>query len=176
VDDEARKIVERYSAQAYAVAFRLTGNHADAWDLVQNAMLRVLKSYGTYDPTYKVEQWLARIIRNLYIDRLRAEARRREDSLDRVPAEERRSPAEVLPDPGPGPEDAASAASDGAAVHRALGELPVELRAAVALVDLEGYSYEDAAKALEIPASTLGVRVFRGRKLLKEKLAPVLGR
>ena len=174
--DEARKVVERYSGQAYAIAFRLTGNSSDAWDLVQNAMLRVLKCYGSYDPSYKIEQWLSRIIRNLYIDRRRAEGRRREDSLERAPDEERLAPADTLVDPDPGPQASAERRDEADAVQAALGELPLELRAAVSLVDLEGYSYEEAAKALEIPASTLGVHVFRGRKLLKEKLAPLLKR
>ena len=173
--EEARKIVEQYTGQAYTIAFRLTGNHSEAWDLVQNAMLRVLKSYGTYDPSYKIEQWLYRIIRNLYIDRLRSEGRRREDPLDEAPAEGRRSHAESLVDPEEGPEQAMDRQSARDALQDALGRLPVELRMALTLVDLEGCSYEDAAKTLEIPASTLGVRVFRARKMLRRMLAPALG-
>ena len=73
--EEAKQIVERYTPHAYSVAFRLTGNSTDAWDLVQKAMLRVMKSYHTYDPKYKVEQWLYRIVRNLFIDRKRLEKR-----------------------------------------------------------------------------------------------------
>ena len=167
---EAKKIVELYTPFAYSVAFRLTGNQAAAGDLVQNAMLRVLKSFGTYDPTYKVEQWLYRIIRNLFIDRLRKEKRRREDPLERGADEERLSHAETLVDPSPTPEQTLERSSKREAVQRALMDLPVEMRIAVTLVDLEGCSYEDAARMLEIPASTLGVRVFRGRKMLKKGL------
>ena len=61
------------------------------------------------------------------------------------------------------------------AVQTALGTLPTELRAAIALVDLEGYSYETAAGMLQIPASTLGVRVFRGRRRLRDLLKNVMG-
>src|SRR5438105_431179 len=104
-------------------------------------MLRVLKSYGTYDPTYKIEQWLYRILRNLYIDRLRAETRRREDPLEEAPVEGRRSHADSLVDPAPGPEQALDRESERDAVQDALNSLPVELRMALALVDLEGYSY-----------------------------------
>jgi len=92
---EAKKIVEQYTPYAYAIAFRLTGNQAAAWDLVQNAMLRVLKSWRTYDPTYKVEQWLYRIIRNLFIDRLRKEKRLKEDRFERAPDDERLSHADT---------------------------------------------------------------------------------
>jgi len=167
---EAKKIVELYTPYAYTVAYRFTGNHAAAWDLVQNAMLRVLKSFSSYDASYKVEQWLYRIIANLFIDRCRQEKRRKEDPLERDEEEERRSHADSLADPSPTPEQALESADTRDAVQNALMTLPPEMRIAVALVDLEGYSYEEASKILEIPASTLGVRVFRGRKALKSEL------
>ena len=172
--EDAKSIVERFTPQAYVIAFRLTGNRSDAWDLVQNAMLRVLKSYDTYDPSYKVEQWLHQILRNLFIDRLRQESRRKESPLERGPEEDGLSPADTLVDPELGPDEVLDRASDRDAVQAALNALPVELRMAVALVDLEGYSYEEASKILEVPASTLGVHVFRGRKLLRKSLGPMM--
>ena len=172
--DEAKKIVERYTPFAYTVAFRLTGNQSAAWDLVQNAMLRVLKSYSTFDPSYKVEQWLYRIVRNLFIDSKRLEKRRREDARERAPDDERLSHADKLVDPAPTPEEQFDQKHRRSAVQTALGHLPDDLRMAVALVDLEGYSYEDAAGILEIPASTLGVRVFRGRNKLRGLLKDVM--
>ena len=168
--EDARRIVEQYTPQAYEIAFRLTGNRSAAWDLVQNAMLRVLKSYSTYDPTYKVEQWLYRIIRNLFIDRLRLEARRREESLDTPLEEGGRTHADTLMDPAPTPDAVLDRESDRDAVQQALNTLPAEHRMAVILVDMEGYSYEEAAKMLGLPASTLGVHVFRGRNALRKKL------
>ncbi|TBR26451.1 sigma-70 family RNA polymerase sigma factor, partial [bacterium] len=147
------------------------GNQADAWDLTQNAMLRVLRSYGTYDPAYTMEQWLSRIVRNLYIDRVRAEGRRRETPLeDKGPDGERLSHAESLAEDGPRPETGVEREDESAVVRRAVAALPAELSMAVTLVDIEGQSYDQAAKALELPISTLGVRVFRGRKMLKERL------
>jgi RNA polymerase sigma-70 factor (ECF subfamily) len=169
--DQARKIVEQYTPQAYAIAFRLTGNQQEAWDLVQNAMLRVLRSYGTFDPTYKVEQWLYAIVRNLYLDRLRMEGRRKEDPLDEPAHEGALSHAERLVDSSPRPDEVLDRESDRDEVQKALSELPADLRMAVVLVDMEGESYEDAARILQIPVSTLGVRVFRARKSLKAKLA-----
>ncbi len=168
--EDARALVERYSPHAYAIAFRLTGNRADAWDLAQNAMLRVLRSYSTYDPSYTVEQWLSRIVRNLYIDKLRADQRRKETPLENDADDDRLSPADTLPDPGAGPDADISKADEAEVVRRAVAKLPTELSMAVTLVDIEGQSYDEAARALELPISTLGVRVFRGRKLLRETL------
>ena len=168
---DAKSIVERYTPTAYAIAFRITGNQADAWDLTQNAMLRVLRSYGTYDPAYTMEQWLSRIVRNLYIDRLRSEGRRRETPLeDKGPDGERLSHAESLAEDGPRPETQVERDDEAEVVRRAVAGLPPELGLPVTLVDIEGRSYDEAAKALELPVSTLGVRVFRGRKMLKARL------
>lgn len=172
--EEAKRVVKQYTPYAYTIAFRLTGDQSAAWDLTQNAMLRVLKSFHTYDPSYSVEQWLHRIIRNLFIDCKRLEKRRMEAPLELPVEEDRLSPAETLVDPSPTPEKNLETQSRRTAVQDALSALPVETRMAVAMVDLEGYSYEDAAQILEIPISTLGVRVFRGRKLLRDRLKPLL--
>ena len=171
--EDVKGFVERYTPHAYAIALRLTGDRSEAWDLVQNAMLRVLKSHDRYDPSYQPEQWLHQILRNLFIDRLRLEARRRESPLEADPDVGGLAPADTLVDPSPGPDEMLARDSDRDAVQAALRELPMEWRMAVTLVDLEGYSYERAAEVLELPASTLGVYVFRGRKALKKKLAPL---
>ncbi|MBI3298729.1 MAG: sigma-70 family RNA polymerase sigma factor [Elusimicrobia bacterium] len=169
--DDAKTTVERYTPHAYALAFRLTGNQADAWDLAQNAMLRVLRSYSTYDPSYTMEQWLSRIVRNLFIDQKRSEQRRRESPLESGDADdERLAHADTLPDPSAGPERESDKTDEAAVVRRAVAALPVEMSMAVSLVDIQGQSYEEASKALEIPISTLGVRVYRGRKLLRAAL------
>lgn len=172
--NDVKGFIEKYTPNAYAIAFRLTGDRGAAWDLVQNAMLRVLKSHERYDPAYQPEQWLHEILRNLFIDRLRMEARRKETPLDADPELGGLGPSDTLVDPEPGPEETLARQGDRDAVQAALAQLPVEWRMAVALVDLEGYSYEDAARVLELPASTLGVYVFRGRKRLKQKLAHLM--
>lgn len=167
---DVKAFIERYTPDAYAIAFRLTGDRSAAWDLVQNAMLRVLKNHERFDPSYQPEQWLHQILRNLFIDRLRVEARRRETPMEADPDTGGLGPVDTLVDREPRPDQVLDRESDRDAVQSALKELPVEWRMAVALVDMEGYSYEEAAKVLEIPPSTLGVYVFRGRKKLREKL------
>jgi RNA polymerase sigma-70 factor (ECF subfamily) len=168
--EDVERVVSEFTPRAYAVGLRLTGNPQEAWDLTQNAMLKVLKNHEQFDPAYSVEQWLYQIIRHLYIDRLRQEGRRKESSLDAEPRDEGLSLAETLAgsDAEPSAELARRESAD--AVQAALARLPLEQRMAVALVDLEGYSYEQAAEILDMPASTLGVYVFRGRKSLREKL------
>lgn len=169
--DDAKALVERYTPHAYALAFRLTGNQADAWDLAQNAMLRVLRSYSTYDPSYTMEQWLSRIVRNLFIDQKRVSQRRRESPLDKGDDDDAGlSPVDTLADPMDRPEAASEKSDEADFVRKAVAALPAEMAMAVTLVDIQGQSYEEACKALEIPISTLGVRVYRGRKILRQQL------
>jgi RNA polymerase sigma-70 factor (ECF subfamily) len=169
---DAKEIVERYTPYAYTMAYRLTGDRAEAWDLTQNAMLRVMRSFSTYDPKYKVEQWLYRIVKNLFIDRKRQIKRKHETPLERDTRgdDERLSPVDTLVDSAPTPEQSADREDRQRAVREALLTLPDEMKMAITLVDIEGFSYEEAARILEVPTSTLGVRVYRGRKLLKERL------
>lgn len=170
--EDVERVVEEFTPRAYAIGLRLTGNPQEAWDLTQNAMLKVLRHHDQYDPAYPVEQWLHQILRHLYIDRLRSEGRRKESSLDaeRREGEESGTLADSLAGPDLDPASELARRESAQAVQAALAALPLEQRMAVALVDLEGYTYEQAAAVLELPASTLGVYVFRGRKRLREKL------
>ncbi len=173
---DAKTIVEQYTSFAYTMAFRLTGNQAEAWDLTQNAMLRVMRSFSTYDQKYKVEQWLYRIVKNLFIDRKRQIKRKRESTLERDnrDGEDRLAPVDTLVDPARTPEQEADQKDRRNAVQEALMTLPDEMKLAISLVDIDGYSYEEAARMLEIPTSTLGVRIYRGRKQMKERLKPFM--
>ena len=143
----------------YNVAYRLTGNDDDAYDLVQEALLRVRKGLETYQPG-SMEAWLSRIVTNVFLD----EVRRR-----------RRRPVEVLPeDPerllpaSPGADEATDNLSDD--VQAALRRLPEAFRTAVVLCDVVGLSYEEIADALAVPVGTVRSRIHRGRRLLRAAL------
>jgi RNA polymerase sigma-70 factor (ECF subfamily) len=142
------------------VAHRLTGNDADAQDLVQEVLLRVHRGLATYRPG-SLEGWLSRITTNAFLD----EVRRR-----------RRRPTDPLPDDA-GPlhfsEDAA-AASDATRLpddlQAALRSLPPDYRAAVVLCDVVGLDYAEIAEQLGIPIGTVRSRIHRGRTALRGAL------
>jgi RNA polymerase sigma-70 factor (ECF subfamily) len=143
------------------VAYRLTGNDADAQDLVQEVLLRVRRGLATYRPG-SLEAWLSRITTNAFLD----ETRRR-----------KRRPSEPLPDDPErvlvGGDDAATALarttlSDD--VQDALRALPDEYRAAVVLCDVVGLPYGEIADQLGIPVGTVRSRIHRGRAALRSAL------
>ncbi|MEW6471945.1 MAG: sigma-70 family RNA polymerase sigma factor [Actinomycetota bacterium] len=143
----------------YNVAYRLTGNDDDAYDLVQEALLRVRKGLETYQPG-SMEAWLSRIVTNVFLDEVRRKRRR---------------PVEVLPDDperllpsAPSADEATERLSDD--VQAALRRLPEEFRTAVVLCDVVGLSYEEIADAISVPVGTVRSRIHRGRRLLRGAL------
>ena len=143
------------------MAYRLTGNDADAQDLVQEVLLRVRRGLATYRPG-SLEAWLSRITTNAFLD----ETRRR-----------KRRPSEPLPeDPDrvlAGGEDAATALAAATLsddVQGALRALPDEYRAAVVLCDVVGLPYGEIADQLGVPVGTVRSRIHRGRALLRSVL------
>ncbi|PIR16451.1 MAG: hypothetical protein COV48_09745, partial [Elusimicrobia bacterium CG11_big_fil_rev_8_21_14_0_20_64_6] len=81
MDAEIDRLIALHADKAYAVALRMTGNSTDAGDVVQEAFLRVMKYFNTYDPTLPFEGWLVQILKNVYFTSLRKEASRRSVSM-----------------------------------------------------------------------------------------------
>ena len=146
----------------YTVAYRLTGRHDDAQDLVQEVLLRVQRGLATYQPG-SMEGWLSRITTNAFLDDVRRRKRR---------------PVEALPDDpervlagAPSADEALAAADLPDHLQDALRGLPEDYRAAVVLCDVLGYSYQDIADTLEVPVGTVRSRIHRGRSQLRTVLA-----
>jgi RNA polymerase sigma factor (sigma-70 family) len=170
VDAQTERLIELHADRAFAIARRMAGNDADAGDIVQEAFLRVIKYMKNYDPSLPFEAWLGQIIRNVYLNSLRLEARRRSMPLSDYSREDAPALEEVLADPSPGPEQAALSESTGEEVAAALLALTPALRMAVILIDLEGMGREECARTLGCSLSALDVRLHRARAQLREKL------
>jgi RNA polymerase sigma-70 factor, ECF subfamily len=147
----------------FTVAFRLTGNHHDAQDLVQEVLLRVQRGLASYRPG-SLEAWLGRITTNAFLDDVRRRRRRPVTGLPEVPD---------MVAPG-APLDAAEALARDSLpgdVTVALLALPDDFRAAVVLCDVVGLQYDEIADELGVPVGTVRSRIHRGRALLRKTLA-----
>jgi RNA polymerase sigma factor (sigma-70 family) len=156
---EWEEVARRYGRFLYNVAYRLTGNDDDAYDLVQEALLRVRKGLQTYEPG-SMEGWLSRIVTNVFLDEMR---RRKRRPLEALPDD----PERLLPAAAPADDPGDSLSED---VQSALRRLPEDFRAAVVLCDVVGMSYEEIGDALEIPVGTVRSRIHRGRRMLRSLL------
>jgi RNA polymerase sigma-70 factor, ECF subfamily len=157
------EIVERHSDRVYRLAYRLSGNRADAEDLTQEVFVRVFRSLHTYSPG-TFEGWLHRITTNVFLDQARRRQRIRFDSL----SDER---ASLLPSNHQAPDAAYLDGTFDDDVEQALAALTPEFRAAVVLCDIEGLTYEEIAEILDAKLGTVRSRIHRGRAQLRRALA-----
>ncbi len=156
-------LAAEHGASLARLAYRLTGNRADAEDLVQETYVRALRALERFTPG-SVDAWLRRIATNLFLDSARRRAKLRFDPLAED-AEER------LAATGDGPERSFEFAHLNADVAAALLELAPDFRVAVVLCDLEGFSYEEIAETLGLKLGTVRSRIHRGRTQLRASLA-----
>ena len=140
--------------------YSLTGNAADADDLLQTTVERVLDKGMPEDA--HAAKWAYRICKNAWIDELRSrEVRGRYPQLV----------VEQL-DASPSAEQAASGEREIAAVSEALDKIPPDQRLALTLVAIEGKTYAETAEILEVPVGTIMSRIARARRNLMETYDP----
>jgi RNA polymerase sigma-70 factor (ECF subfamily) len=150
----------------YRVGRRLTGETADAEDLVQETLLRAWRGWAGFTPGSNVRAWLLTILRNTFVSRWRS--RKREGtaiSLDDA------DPHAIYRAVGPqDPEGQFLERVVDTHVLKAVEGLPEEFREALVLSDLEGLPYAEVAEVLGIPVGTVKSRLFRARRLLQRQL------
>lgn len=161
----------RHRDRLWSVALRTTGDPEEAADALQDAMVSAFRRAGSYRGDAAVTTWLHRVVVNACLDRLRRRAVRRADPLpDDVEGYAARAETPAGSADAADPADRAVARERRSTVLAALATLPAEQRAALVLVDMEGYSVEEAAAILDCAAGTVKSRCSRGRA----RLAPLL--
>ena len=138
----------------------LTRNIDDADDLCQMALERALLKRDQWQAGTRLDSWMYRITRNIWIDSVRAAGRREqvandEDAMQNVAGDDHQRMEERM---------------ELTDVDRAMDRLPPDQREAVALVLVEGFAYKEAAALLDIPIGTLTSRLVRGREALQREL------
>jgi RNA polymerase sigma-70 factor (ECF subfamily) len=168
---EFDELVLSHTDMLYAVALKLTRNPADAEDLTQNTILKALRFHQKFQQGSYIKAWLLTILRNTFINDYRRKVRR--------PAQVPLTGTEPAPDNSPDPRvnyeprgrnysDVLELLDD--KVRQAIDELPDDFRHAVIMADIEDKSYKEIAEIMNRPIGTVMSRLFRGRKLLREKL------
>ncbi len=161
-----RPLVQRYQRLAFSVALRMLGSRADAEDIAQQAFVdafNALERFRGEGRTHAFSTWLLRIAVNRSKDVLKSR-RRTEEPLDHeVPGGE----AAFAYDP-PTPEAHASSGEQRERLEAALLELPTKYREVLILKDAEDLSYEEIRVILQLPLTTLKIRVIRARAMLRD--------
>jgi RNA polymerase sigma-70 factor (ECF subfamily) len=157
-----------YIDDVYRFALSLTRDAADADDVVQETFLRAYRSWHTFQPGSDARRWLFTITRNVFL-RSR-ERERRHVELEDGDLEALNSFVAANDQVRDGSDQILSRIDLAPALQRALNELDEPFKSAVVLVDLEDQSYEAASQILGVPIGTVRSRLFRGRRILQDKL------
>jgi RNA polymerase sigma-70 factor (ECF subfamily) len=163
--DAFGELVRRHRDRLWAVALRTLGDPEEAADAVQDALISAFRRAHTFRGDAAVTTWLHRIVVNACLDRVRR--RQVRPTVPLADQETEGAPGGVLatsPDHAPEGELRLDIAA-------ALAQLPFEQRAALVLVDMQGYSVEDAARILDVAVGTIKSRCARGRARLLPSLA-----
>ncbi|WP_326846611.1 RNA polymerase sigma factor SigM [Streptomyces kaniharaensis] len=154
-------LVNRHRDRLWAVALRTLGDREEAADALQDALVSAFRAAAGFQGRSAVTTWLHRIVVNACLDRARRSSTRRTTPLDDDP--QRLDTLVGSAEPADSPVVRAE-------VHRevtaALAELPADQRAALVLVDMQGYPVAEAAELLGVPVGTVKSRCARGRARL----------
>jgi RNA polymerase sigma-70 factor (ECF subfamily) len=146
-------------AVLYRVARRMGATPEEAEDLVQTTLVKAFAAWEMFDGRF-LRSWLIRILRNERLMALRSD--RHESSLDEG--------TEVVVSEGPFWDDL-TWRLEAQRVLKELESLPDIYQIAIQLIDVEQLSYEEAAEAMDVPIGTVRSRLFRGREMLRNKMA-----
>ncbi len=149
-------------------ALSLTRDESDAEDLVQETYLRAFRAWGQFQPGTECRAWLFTICRHTHIRKSKRD--QKVEAYEDAELETLGAAAVHAAAQSDGLEDVFSRTEVMEAIRSAVDALPDPFREVVVLVDLEEQTYEDAARVLEIPKGTVRSRLFRGRRLLQERL------
>lgn len=155
-------LIERHRDRLWAVALRTTQHPEDAADALQDALISAFRRADQFRGDSAVTTWLHRIVVNAALDRMRRSAAR---PTVRLPQDDDGVTLDI-----PDSTDEIRRREDQLVIAQALADLPEEQRQAVILVDIEGYSVEEAANLLGCPAGTVKSRCSRGRVKLARQL------
>lgn len=156
------ELVRRYQNRIYSLAYRMTGDNVEAYDLTQEAFLRCYAALPSFNPALRFAPWLYRIATNLCINFLQS-SRVRKGGADPDLALQ-------MPDHAKQPDSLYEEKELRQRIHQAILNLPAKYRAVVILRHMQDKTYEEIAAILDLPLNTVRTHLFRARELLRRRL------
>lgn len=150
-------------------AYHLTYNEEDAGDLVQETYMKAYRFIDKYIEGTNAKAWLFKILKNAYINEYRKKSKQPtkvdfEDIVSYHNSDDKRGSSYL---------DLREEIFEnmmGDEVTNAINKLPIDFRTVILLCDVEGFTYEEISKIINVPIGTVRSRLFRARNMLKEKL------
>lgn len=153
-------LLEAHYTKLYRLGFAWTQQQSLAQDLVQETMLKSIEKQHQLQSLQQIEPWLCKIMHNLYMDKLRYQKKWQFANTEDIDLYESARSCEEF----------CIEKQTELSIHQAIGRLPIEQRQAVTLIDMQGYSYQEAADIMSVPVGTVMSRLSRAREKLKMML------
>lgn len=157
-------IISPYKNKMFRYAYSIIGNRFEAEDIVQEAMIKVWKKREKFEVIDNKEAWVITIVRNLAIDKVRARKKKQTSDIDEY---------FHISDNAPSPDVRLEQRDAVKKVGEIMSTLPEMQREIITLRDIEGYTYQEIADIMGLKVDQVKVYLFRARKVLREKLAPM---
>jgi len=164
--------IMEFVPQLYSAALSMTRNPHDAEDVLQEALLKAYRGYGTFKAGTNLKAWLYRILTNTFINKYRKQTRRPTE-VELGELEDLYLYKRLGSDLGGATRSAEEEALDRFVdkdIKEAVEDLPENFRLPVILADVEGFSYKEIAEIMDVPIGTVMSRLHRGRKALQRAL------
>ncbi len=168
--DAFEQLILRYEKRIYAIAYKYMGNHEDAGDMAQDALLKAYQAIGSFRGDAAFGTWLGKITANRCLDELRKRKHLQTTSLDEALELEEGSVQKEIESQAATPEEHVIEQETANYMQQLIHELKDEYRVAIILRELEGHSYEEIAEMLSCSLGTVKSRISRGRQYLKERI------
>ena len=175
--DAFDQLVARYGDRLYAFGMRVCGEREDARDVFQDTLLQAFRSLKSLKEPRAMRSWLYRVVSNACLMKRRKgkfEPRRELSLEELMPAGAEQAGIEI-PDLSNMPDEAALRHETRASVRKAIGELPELYRQVLVLRDMDQVSTREAAQILDLPESTIKMRLHRARLMVRNHLADEVG-
>lgn len=161
-------LMKRWQRPLVAFIFRYVGSEQDALDLAQETFVRIFEKKASYKPQAKFSTWMFAIAGNLCRNHVRW--RQRHPSVE-LPDTVDVAPSDRLKSNEPSPLEQAGRSDQAKVVAAAVASLPHDLKTTVLLFEYQDLSYQEIGVALGCSRKAVETRLYRARKILKEKLA-----
>lgn len=168
-DEKFEKTFVPFMKQLYNFAFRLIMDEDEAKDLVQDTYLKAYRFFDSFEQGTNAKAWLFRILKNTFINEYRKKSKEPgKVDYEEIEAFYNSEEAEKKPTTDLRVETVQGMLGDELTI--ALNSIDIDFRTVIILCDIEGFTYEEMAKILNIPIGTVRSRLHRARNILKDKI------
>jgi len=169
-DSALNTLMTRWQTPLVRFVYRYIGNQDEAIDVAQETFIRIYQNRHSYRPTAKFSSWLFTIASNLCRNYLRRERRHPTISIDDDDTNEGSAATRTLVSPHKTPSDTAEQNDTARRVKESIQSLPHDLKTVVLLFEYEDLSYDEISTVLGCTPKAVETRLYRARKVLREKL------